>query len=175
MGERVVTGDRHATGCVLDMTGAENLVSDLADRPPLARLRWISARRVDERARALIDDFGVHTPGPQTVMRSLSGGNQQRAILARELSGEVRVLVAAQPTRGLDVGAIEDVTTRVLAARAAGAGVLLISSDLSEVLTLSDRVAVIDRGRLVAVLDRGEATLQRIGPLRGGVGAEVGP
>ncbi len=171
-GVRVVTEDRHATGLVLDMTVAENLASDRVHRPPFSMRGVLSLRTIAERARALMAEFRVKAPGPATPIRSLSGGNQQRAILARELSAEVTVLVAAQPTRGLDVGAIEEVTDRVVRARDAGAGVLLISSDLAEILALSDRVAVIHRGRLLAVLDRADATLDRIGPLMAGHVAE---
>ena len=103
------------------------------------------------------------------LIRALSGGNQQRAILARELSQPVTVLVAAQPTRGLDVGAIEEVTERVLAARDGGAAVLLVSSDLAEIFALSDRIAVIYRGRIVGIVDRADATPHGIGALMSGL------
>lgn len=168
-GVRVVTEDRHATGLVLDMTVGENLVCDRVDRAPLSRAGVLSRREMQRQAGELIGSFGVRTPGPDTTMRALSGGNQQRAILARELSGEVTVLVAAQPTRGLDVGAIEEVTDRILTARDGGTAVLLISSDLTEVLALSDRVAVLHRGELVATLDRADATLDVVGPLMAGL------
>ena len=106
-------------------------------------------------------------------MRALSGGNQQRAILARELSRPVDVLVAAQPTRGLDVGAIEEVTERINAARDGGAAALLVSSDLTEILALSDRVSVIYRGEIVSVLDRADAHHDRLGELMAGLTAST--
>lgn len=167
-GVRVITEDRHATGLVLDMAVGENLVTDRIHRRPFSRRGLVSFAALRQHGRRLISEFRVKAPGPATSTRSLSGGNQQRVVLARELSADVRVLVAAQPTRGLDVGAIEEVTERVVAARDAGAAVLLISSDLAEILALSDRVAVIHRGRLLATLAQRDATLDRLGPLLAG-------
>ena len=173
VGVRVVTEDRHSTGCVLDMTVGENLLCDRIGVSPYSRRGVISRRATDIAARELIRAYRVKTPGPNVLIRALSGGNQQRAILARELSQPVTVLVAAQPTRGLDVGAIEEVTERVLAARDGGAAVLLVSSDLAEIFALSDRIAVIYRGRIVGIVDRADATPHGIGALMSGLsGAE---
>jgi general nucleoside transport system ATP-binding protein len=169
-GIRVITEDRHTTGCVLDMTVGENLLSDRIGEAPFSRRGVISRTNTDTVARELIRDYRVKTPGPNVLIRSLSGGNQQRAILARELSRPVTALVAAQPTRGLDVGAIEEVTDRIQTVRAGGAAVLLVSSDLAEVFALSDRIAVLYRGRIVGVLHRREATPQRVGALMAGLG-----
>jgi len=105
-------------------------------------------------------------------MRSLSGGNQQRVVVARELAGSPPVLVAVQPTRGLDVGAIEFVGDRLRAAADGGAGVLLISSELEEILHLADRILVIHRGRVVGGMARADADLEEIGLLMGGAGGE---
>jgi general nucleoside transport system ATP-binding protein len=168
-GVRVITEDRHSTGCVLDMTVGENLLLDRIDSAPYSRNGVLNLKACDAAARALIADYRVKTPGPSVQIRNLSGGNQQRAILARELSRDVSVLVAAQPTRGLDVGAIEEVTERITAARDSGAAVLLISSDLAEVMSLSDRVAVMYRGRFIAVVDRADATTELIGELMAGL------
>ncbi len=168
-GVRVVTEDRHTTGCVLDMTVGENLLLDRIGTAPYSRRGVISQTATETAARKLIADYRVKTPGPYVQIRTLSGGNQQRAILARELSRHVHLLVAAQPTRGLDVGAIEEVTERVLAARDAGAAVLLISSDLAEVMALSDRIAVMYRGEFLAVLDRFGASTERVGELMAGL------
>jgi general nucleoside transport system ATP-binding protein len=168
-GVRIVTEDRHATGCVLDMTVGENLLLDRIGSAPFSRRGVISKSATELAARKLIADYRVKTPGPYVQIRTLSGGNQQRAILARELSREVKVLVAAQPTRGLDVGAIEEVTERVLAARDGGAAVLLISSDLAEIMSLADRIAVMYRGEFLAVIDRFGATTERIGELMAGL------
>ena len=168
-GIRVITEDRHTTGCVLDMTVGENLLSDRLGDAPYSRRGVISRRATDKAARELIREFRVKTPGPNVLIRALSGGNQQRAILARELSRPVRVLVAAQPTRGLDVGAIEEVTERVTRASEGGAAVLLISSDLGEVFGLADRIAVLYRGAIVGVIDRRDATAQKVGALMAGL------
>jgi simple sugar transport system ATP-binding protein len=104
-------------------------------------------------------------------MWSLSGGNQQRVVMARELSHEPRVLVAAQPTRGLDVGAIEYLSEQLREAARSGVGVLLISTELEEILALSDRVAVIFRGRILGTMDRADVDLERLGLLMGGQAA----
>jgi general nucleoside transport system ATP-binding protein len=168
-GVRVITEDRHRTGCVLDMTVGENLLLDRIHERPYSRVGVISRPVTGSTARELIGDYRVKTPGPDILIRALSGGNQQRAILARELSRPVTVLVAAQPTRGLDVGAIEEVTERIEAVRATGAGILLVSSDLAEVFALSDRIAVLYRGSIVGVLDRHEATPSRVGALMAGL------
>ena len=107
--------------------------------------------------------------GPKTLARELSGGNIQRVLLARELSGRPRVLVAASPTRGLDVAATESVRRLLVQAAESGVGVLLISEDLDEVLDLSDRIAVMYRGRVAGIVDRNEAEVERIGLMMSGV------
>jgi general nucleoside transport system ATP-binding protein len=168
-GLRVVTEDRHSTGCVLDMTVGENLLSDRIGDAPYSRRGIINTKVCETAALELVDQYRVKTPTVGTEMRSLSGGNQQRAILARELSGPLSVLVASQPTRGLDVGAIEEVTERILAARDGGAGVLLISSDLGELLSLCDRVAVLYRGSIVGEMGVTEATYEMLGSLMAGL------
>ncbi len=166
-GVAVVPADRHESGCVLEMTVAENLT---LVSPPRSRLgRGI----LDHTARAelaehLITQFGIQTSGPDAPMWSLSGGNQQRVVLARELSGDPAVLVAAQPTRGLDVGAIEYVSERLREAARDGVGVLLISTELEEVLDLADRIVVMFRGRIVGEMDRDGVDLERLGLLMSG-------
>src|SRR5205807_358951 len=134
---------------VLDFTLAENLALHDFRRPPESRYGWLFPRRMVERARRLLREFDVRGGGPETPAASLSGGNQQKVVIARELSRNPRVLVAAQPTRGLDVGAIEFVHRRLVAERDAGRGVLLVSLELDEILSLSDRILVIYEGRLV--------------------------
>ncbi len=168
-GVRVVTEDRQSTGAVLDMTVAENLVTDRIHESPFSRRGIIDLGEVDRQATELIREFRVLTPGPHTPLRTLSGGNQQRAILARELSRPVTVLVAAQPTRGLDVGAIEEITERIQQAKAAGAAVLLVSSDLTEVMSLADRIVVMHAGRISEAMPRREASLARLGPMMAGI------
>jgi general nucleoside transport system ATP-binding protein len=168
-GLRVVTEDRHSTGCVLDMTVGENLLADRIGDAPYSRRGIINADVCERAAQELVDQYRVKTPTVGTEMRSLSGGNQQRAILARELSGPLTVLVASQPTRGLDVGAIEEVTERILSARDGGAGVLLISSDLGELLSLCDRLAVLYRGSIVGDMGVLQASYETLGALMAGL------
>ncbi|MDE0654432.1 MAG: ABC transporter ATP-binding protein [bacterium] len=179
-GVAVVPADRHESGCVLDMTVEENLT---LVSPPRARtgraLLDRAARALLDRAgrqahaERLIEQFGIQTPAADAPMWSLSGGNQQRVVLARELSGDPVVLVAAQPTRGLDVGAIEYVSERLREAAASGVGVLLISTELEEVLDLADRIVVIFRGRIIGEMDRVNLDVERLGLLMSGAQEEA--
>ena len=162
----VVPEDRHDSGVVLDMSITENLA--LVDASSFARRGLVDRKALRDRAVQLIDDFEISCPGPEAPLASLSGGNQQRVVLARELSCGPRVLVAAQPTRGLDVGAIEYMTDRIRRAAEAGVGVLLISSELEEILDLAHRIVVISDGRIIGEMDRSEADLERLGLLMGG-------
>jgi general nucleoside transport system ATP-binding protein len=168
-GVGVIPEDRHASGCVLGMSVAENLVLDAP--AALARHGMLDRRLVRERATRLIDEFDILTSSPEAPMWSLSGGNQQRVLLARELSRQPKVLVAAQPTRGLDVGAIEYMGQRLRAAADAGVGVLLVSSELEEILSLSDRIVVMYRGRIIGEMSRHDVDLERLGLLMGGQAA----
>jgi simple sugar transport system ATP-binding protein len=165
-GVGVVPEDRHESGCILDMTVAENLA--LTDLDDVCSSGFVSSRLLRERAAELIRRFDIKTPSPDTPMRLLSGGNQQRVVLARELSRAPRILVAAQPTRGLDVGAIEYVTEQLQAAAASGIAVLLISTELEEILAVSDRIAVIHRGRIMGIMRRGDVDVERLGLMMGG-------
>lgn len=165
----VIPEDRHDSGVVLDMSVAENLV--LADPSRVASKAILDAGRLHDNARRLIDEFDIQCSGPDAPLWSLSGGNQQRVVLARELDQHPRVLVAAQPTRGLDVGAIEYMGERLRAAADGGVAVLLISSELEEILDLSDRIAVMYRGQIVGEMTRAEADLERLGLLMGGAAA----
>ncbi len=163
----VIPEDRHDSGIVLDMSLAENLV--LVDQSRVARRGVVDQRALHELARRMIDQFGIHCSGPDAPMWSLSGGNQQRVVLARELGQHPKVLVAAQPTRGLDVGAIEYMGERLRAAADAGVAVLLISSELEEILDLSHRIVVMHAGRIVGKMDRSDVDLQALGLMMGGV------
>jgi simple sugar transport system ATP-binding protein len=165
----VIPEDRHDSGCVLSMSVAQNLV---LDRPgEVSRRGFVDARRLRERAQLLMDEFEIQAAGPDAPLWSLSGGNQQRVVLARELSQQPKVLVAAQPTRGLDVGAIEYMSRRLRRAAESGIAVLLISTELEEILDLADRIVVLSRGRVIGELARGDATAERLGLLLGGVAA----
>jgi general nucleoside transport system ATP-binding protein len=162
----VIPEDRHRSGCVLDMSVAENLVMD---HPELvARRGMLDRRKLRAHAQRLIDEFEISCPGPDAPMWQLSGGNQQRVVLARELSRRPAVLVAAQPTRGLDVGAVEYMAARLRTAAEEGAAVLLISTELEEILDLADRVVVIHRGRITGEMARADVDVERLGLLMGG-------
>ncbi|WP_434740035.1 ABC transporter ATP-binding protein [Micromonospora sp. SH-82] len=163
----VVPEDRHRSGVVLDMTIAENLV--MKSLAGVCTRGVLSRRRMNRLAREQMTEFNIVAPSPDTPVRSLSGGNQQRVVLARELSAGPKALVAAQPTHGLDVGAIEDMYLRLRRAAAEGVAVLLISTELEEVMALADRIAVISSGKVVGVLPTAEATAERLGMLVGGV------
>jgi len=162
----VIPEDRHDSGVVLDMTVAENLV--LVEPNRVSRRGIIDTGMLRSLALELIAEFDIGCSGPDAPLWSLSGGNQQRVVLARELSQEPKVLIAAQPTRGLDVGAIEYMSSRLRAAADSGVAVLLLSNELDEILELSDRVAVIYRGRIVGEMPRSEAGLDRLGLLMAG-------
>jgi ABC-type uncharacterized transport system ATPase subunit len=141
--------DRTHDGLIGTFTVAENLVLDMFDRPPFAsgpRLRW---DQIERNAGERVEEYDVRTQSTSSPAGTLSGGNQQKLVLAREMTRDLDVLVLAQPTRGLDVGSIEFVHRRVVAARDAGAGVVLVSSELDEVLGLADRIVVMYRGRVV--------------------------
>lgn len=122
----------------------------------------------------MIENFNIRTPSQETLIKSLSGGNIQKLVMARELSRSPRVLIAAQPTRGVDIGATEYIHQRLLDQRAKGTATLLISEDLDEILALSDRIAVIYEGEIVGVVDRSEADVQQLGLMMAGVRAEPG-
>ena len=163
-----IPADRHRMGVILELPIADNLVLDDFERRPFARglLRQFEAIR--EYAATLIKRFDIRAGGPDERAGSLSGGNQQKVVVARELGSEPKLLVASQPTRGVDVGSIEFIHRQLIAKRDAGLGVLLVSSELDEVLSLSDRIVVIYRGRIVAELDADDADPERIGLLMAG-------
>jgi general nucleoside transport system ATP-binding protein len=142
--------DRQRRGLVLDFNLAENLVLHDYGREPFSRLGWINPRNWFRWARGLLQEFDVRGGGPSTRGGSLSGGNQQKVVIAREVSRDPSVLIAAQPTRGLDVGAIEFVHRRLVEQRDAGKAVLLVSLELEEIVSLSDRILVLYEGSIVA-------------------------
>jgi simple sugar transport system ATP-binding protein len=137
-------------GCAPGMSVISNLNLRTFDRTDSgARRFWLDRRRITERGRTMIEMFGIRTPSPDAPIGALSGGNVQRAVLARELDGEVEVLIVANPCFGLDVKAVAEIRARIVAARNAGTAVLLISEDLDEILELSDRIVVMCEGKIV--------------------------
>ena len=141
--------DRQRRGLVLEFTLAENLALHDFDRLPNSRLGWLRPGRLVTRAAKLLKEFDVRGGGPQTYAKALSGGNQQKVVVAREVANDPRVLIAAQPTRGLDIGAIEFVHRRLVEERDQGRAVLLLSLELEEILSLSDRILVMYEGEIV--------------------------
>jgi len=150
--------------CVGAMSVAENIGFRLFDRAPFATGRTlVSQRALRKNARALIADYGIRAPGPDAPIASLSGGNVQRAVLARELRDDVSLLVASNPCFGLDFAAVAEIRSRLVDARNRGAAVLLISADLDEIFALSDRIVVMSEGRAVHEVLIAEADLGVIG------------
>lgn len=172
LGASHVPEDRHKHGLVLTFPVRDNLVLCTYYAQPFARGLEVDEPVVAEYARELVRVFDVRTPGIDTPVGTLSGGNQQKVIVARELSRPVRLLVANQPTRGLDVGSIEFIHRRIVEARDRGAAVLLVSAELDEIMSLSDRIAVMYRGRILDTLDARTATREQLGLLMAGVRKE---
>jgi simple sugar transport system ATP-binding protein len=167
-GGAVIPEDRQRSGLALDMPIWENLIMKEASDPPFSRLGVLSPEVARQHCDDLREGFDIRAPTSDVLMRQLSGGNQQKTVLARELSRNPRILVAAHPTRGLDVGAMEFVYTKILSHREAGGGTLLISHELDEILSLSDRIAVMVEGRFVRIVDAANIDLQALGLLMAG-------
>jgi len=151
---------------------SENEVLRDFSRPPFSRNGFLRLRVIADHADKLVEDFQIKTPSRDTPVKSLSGGNIQKVVLARELSRDPRVLVAAQPTRGVDIGATEYVHALLLGQREKGMAILLISEDLDEILALSDRIAVIYEGEIMDVVGSDRATPEKLGLLMAGVKEE---
>jgi general nucleoside transport system ATP-binding protein len=167
-----VPEDRQRHGLVLGFRLDENLVLKSFDRPPFSRRSGILDFRVIERhAGEMIREFDIRAArGPATLAGSMSGGNQQKAVIARELDLSPGLLVVAQPTRGLDVGAIEYIHRRIIAERDKGRAVLLVSYELDEIMSLCDRIAALSRGRIAGIVDGAAAAEREIGAMMAGVG-----
>jgi general nucleoside transport system ATP-binding protein len=166
-----VPEDRQHDGIVGGFTVAENLVLDLYDRPEFSRGLSLRLDRIAENARARIDEFDIRTPSAELPAATLSGGNQQKLVIAREMSRPLRVFIASQPTRGVDVGAQEFIHRRIVAERDNGTAVVLVSTELDEVLGLADRILVMYRGKIIGELPAG-ASRDQVGLMMAGVPAE---
>ena len=153
--------DRHERGLILDFSIADNLV--LGQQHRFRKGALLDHARIAENAVKQVATYDIRPADPSAPARALSGGNQQKIVIAREMTRDFTVLLAAQPTRGVDVGAIEFIHAQLRQSREAGKAILLVSADLAEVLALADRVAVMYEGRIVALLPRAEATIERLG------------
>ncbi|ASA96142.1 MULTISPECIES: ABC transporter ATP-binding protein [Anoxybacillus] len=160
--------DRHKHGLVLDFSIGENMVLQTYYKEPYSKRGVLNFKAIYDKARQLIQEFDVRTPDEYTKARALSGGNQQKAIIGREVDRDPDLLIAAQPTRGLDVGAIEFIHKRLIEQRDKGKAVLLVSFELDEIMNVSDRIAVIYEGKIVAIVDPKETTEQELGLLMAG-------
>lgn len=163
-----VPEDRLGTGVSPSLSVADNLILKSHRRPPISTQGLLRHDRIKANAKELMTRFAVAAPGPDTPTRLLSGGNVQKVVLARELSSAPKVIVAANPTRGLDVGATEGVRALLIKAASDGVGILLISEDLDEILALADRIAVMYEGRIVGVLPRANADVHHVGLMMAG-------
>lgn len=160
--------DRHKRGLILDYSLYENSILGSHRSEPFSKKGIMNYRNIREYCKKLIKEFDVRTPNDEVSASSLSGGNQQKLIVAREISKDPELLIASQPTRGVDVGAIEFIHKRLVGERDNGKAVLLVSLELDEILALSDRIAVMYDGYIVDVLDRKEANEQKLGILMAG-------
>lgn len=164
-----VPEDRHKHGLVLSFPVRENTVLCSYYHPPFSQGIELDYPAIEAFSQDLVTTFDVRTPGIMTTVGSLSGGNQQKVIIGRELSREVKLLIASQPTRGLDVGSIEFIHHRIVEARDNGAAVLLISAELDEIMSLSDRIAVMYKGHILATVDAKTAVREQLGLLMAGI------
>lgn len=170
LGISFVPEDRHRTGLVLDYSVADNLILRGFNKPPFMKRSGVLDRHaINANAERLVKDYQVRTSSPQQPVRRLSGGNQQKVILAREIEAGPRLLIVSQPCKGLDVGAIEFVQSTLIAQRNAGVGIIYISTELEHILAICDRVAVLYQGRIMGYVTPGEATSEEIGQLMAGV------
>lgn len=166
-----ISEERFRDGVVKELCVSENLMLEEHGKAPFARGIFLNFPRIADHAWKLIHDFEIKTPALHTPMRNLSGGNVQKLIMARELSRKPGVLIASQPTRGVDIGSTEYIHRRLIAQRAEGTATLLISEDLDEVRNLSDRIAVMFEGKIIGVVNREEATIEQLGLMMAGVTA----
>ena len=160
--------DRQKTGLIMPMPLSENFILQDYYKREFGTFGMVDWKRVDSYSEKLIDDFGVKTPGRFELAQNLSGGNQQKVIVAREISRQPELLIAMHPTRGLDVGAIEYIHKKIMEQRDNGIGVLLVSTELEEVLKLSDRIAVMYEGQIMGIVTPSETTIEEMGLMMGG-------
>jgi simple sugar transport system ATP-binding protein len=173
LGVAHIPEDRQKDGLVLPIPVQDNLVLNTYYQEPFAKGIVLQPEMIKENADKLVNDFDIRTPSSTVAVSGLSGGNQQKVIVAREFSRPIQLLIAAQPTRGLDVGSIEYIHRRIIEKRDDGCAILLVSTELDEVMQLSDRIAVMYRGKILAVVDAAIATKEELGLLMAGITTEI--
>ncbi|HUQ44666.1 MAG TPA: ABC transporter ATP-binding protein [Candidatus Limnocylindria bacterium] len=175
LGVAHIPEDRGRDGLIAYMSIAENYILDTYHRAPYSKRGIFDLKAVKAGAEKGVKDFDIRTPSIETYAASLSGGNQQKVVVAREFSVPVQLVIAAQPTRGLDVGSIEYIHRRIIEQRDAGAAILIVSTELDEVLAVGDRIAVMFDGKIVGVLEGDDATYENLGLLMGGADSGAAP
>jgi simple sugar transport system ATP-binding protein len=168
MGVAYIPEDRQREGLVTSYPLTDNAILEMYYRKPFARGIFRDEQARTAHAQRLVAEFDVRTPGVHVPASSLSGGNQQKFIVAREFTRPIKLLIAAQPTRGIDVGSIEFIHQQIVRKRDEGTAVLLVSAELDEILSLSDRIAVMYRGRIIATLQAAQADREELGLLMAG-------
>ena len=162
--------DRHKRGLVLDYTIEDNMVLEVYNKKPFSNKGLLNRKEIKKYSEKIIDEFDVRSgEGAESVARSLSGGNQQKAIIGREIELNPELLIAAQPTRGLDVGSIEYIHKRLVEQRDSGKAVLLVSLELDEILNVSDRIAIINNGELIGIVNADETNENEVGLMMAGI------
>lgn len=169
LGISYIPEERMRDGMIKEFSVSENLILREHNKKPFSKFSFFNFKEIDIQSEELITSFNVKTPSQETKVKNLSGGNIQKLVLARELSRQPRVLIASQPTRGLDIGATEYVHKRLLEQRTQGTATLLISEDLDEILALSDRIAVIYEGQIIGEVKRDQASIEQLGLMMAGV------
>ena len=173
VGSAHVPEDRLRDGLVLTLSVADNLVLNTYYQAPFSKGMALKPEEINKAARERVEQFDVRTPSISVPVSNLSGGNQQKVIVAREFSRPIKLLIASQPTRGLDVGSIEYIHKRIVQKRDEGCAVLLVSPELEEVMSLSDRIAVVFEGKILDIMPAEQATLEKLGLLMAGVQESV--
>ena len=168
MGLAHIPEDRHRRGLLLDSDLEENSILGVHYRPPVTSGGFLNSSAIETRTKEIIRDFDVRPPNPQLSAKSLSGGNQQKLIIGREFQLNPKLLLVSQPTRGVDIGAIEFIHRKLIALRDAGTAVLLVSAELEEVTALADRLLVISKGKFVGEVNPKETSTEEIGLLMTG-------
>jgi len=173
-GQSYIPEERMRDGAIKDFSVADNYILEDHGKPPFARQIFLNFREIEHQTRRAVEAYAVKTPSLNTPLKNLSGGNIQKLILARELSRTPKVLIASQPTRGVDIGATEYIHRRLLQQRQEGTAILLISEDLDEIRALSDRIAVMYEGQIVGIVDGRTATTEQLGLMMAGVREKAG-